>query len=144
MKPLLIISKLNCSYFIIGDIFTLPLEIMDLEYVNILLGDFLSSIQGSRTNDEFFLTFQPLIVIFRRVNFVYHYLGYTYILRPLSYPLRTLVLCRVNDSSNMCSTLHSNILLQLEVAISSMKKKHQFSFVKFSILTIEFFIKTEY
>ena len=34
--------------------------------------------------------FYPLIVIYRRVNFVYHYLGCTSISRPLSYPFRSM------------------------------------------------------
>ena len=35
-------------------------------------------------------TFQPLIVIYKRSNFVYHHWGCTPIYRPLSYPFRSL------------------------------------------------------
>ena len=38
-----------------------------------------------------FHTLQPLIVIYRMGNFVYHYWGYTSIYRPLPYPLLSLV-----------------------------------------------------
>ena len=38
-------------------------------------------------------TFQPLILITRMGNFLYHYWGCTSIYRPLSYPLRSLVCC---------------------------------------------------
>ena len=37
-------------------------------------------------------TFQPLIVIYRRDNFVYHYWRYTSNYRPLSYPFRSLLI----------------------------------------------------
>ena len=37
-------------------------------------------------------TFQPLILIYRRGNFVYHHWECTSIYRPLSYPFRSLVL----------------------------------------------------
>ena len=37
-----------------------------------------------------FIKFQPLIVIYKRGNFVYHHWGRIYIFRPLSYPFRSL------------------------------------------------------
>ena len=36
-------------------------------------------------------TFQPLIVIYRKCNFVYHHWGWTPIYRPLSYPFISLI-----------------------------------------------------
>ena len=50
------------------------------------------------------LTFQPLIEIYRRGNFVYHHSGYTSIYRPLSYPFRSLPCKRVkvSETTSIC------------------------------------------
>ena len=54
--------------------------------------------------DSLSWVFQPLILIYRRGNFVYHYLGCILIYRPLSYPFRCLNCCKFDIYNAKLST----------------------------------------
>ena len=67
------------------------------------------------------LTFQPLIVIYRRVNLVYNHWGRTSIFRPLTYPFRSLRLTAFRQFAHFEFIL-VNVVMYLEARLVRKKE----------------------